>query len=61
MVDRDSNLYHVKEIESTLFGPSTEEKIEEYLEMESKRGYEFVFMAVGESTQTSFYVIIKRA
>ena len=60
MEDRDSKLYHVKEIKSKIFGPSTEERIEDYLETERQRGYYFEFMAVGESTQTSYYIVTKR-
>ena len=59
MEDKDSKLYHVKKIESKIFGPSTEERIEDYLEMERQRGYYFEFMAVGESTQTSYYIVTK--
>ena len=60
MEDKDKRLYHVKRLESKMLGPSEEEIIEDYLETERKHGYHFEFMAVGGSTQTSYYVITKR-
>ena len=59
MEDRDKRLYHVKRLEFKILGPSMEEVIEDYLETERKHGYHFEFMAVGGSTQNSFYIITK--
>lgn len=63
MNDRDRKMYHVKKLESKMFGPSIEEVIEDYLETERKHGYHFEFMAMAVNSPTnspSYHIITKR-
>ena len=58
----DRKMYHVKKLESKIFGPSIEEIIEDYLETERKHGYHFEFMTMAVNSPTnspSYYIITK--
>ena len=59
----DRKMYHVKKLESKMFGPPMEEVIEDYLETERKHDYYFEFMAMAVNSPTnspSYYIITKR-